>query len=169
MTNVNELLIAYATPCVAVSIFTGLVGLYFAGSGAHGGEAVRAENTTARNNTSATRRAAHMITEVVIAALLADFLSGIIHLHGDYTQVEDSELYCRTATDVNDMRAFMATSTFQHAGELDKYLWDFQIHHVVPYPTAASQLEIALDLAKIFIVRRERERERCPAPPFLTR
>jgi len=87
------------------------------------------------------------LVEVVASMFVVDLLSGLVHMFLDYQSIE-GELKDHVEKSIPAIREFETTSRFQTAPPWDKFLWDFQIHHEVPYPSAVSEWELAMQIIR---------------------
>ena len=86
--------------------------------------------------------------EVVASMFFVDLLSGIVHMYLDYQVIEDETLKNHVEKNIPAIIQFETTPTFVNASSWDQFLWDFQIHHQVPYPSAVSEGELMMQIAR---------------------
>lgn len=79
---------------------------------------------------------------------LADFISGIVHLYLDYSEIKDMELRLHLESTIPDVHRFKKTSKFKNASPNDQYLWNFHVHHDAPYPSCDSNSELFLQILR---------------------
>ena len=84
--------------------------------------------------------------EVAASMFVVDLLSGLVHMFLDYQSIE-GDLQGHVEKTIPAIRKFETTLRFQEAKAWDRFLWDFQIHHEVPYPSAVSEGELAMQIA----------------------
>jgi len=99
-----------------------------------------------------------LLLEFVAAVFALDLVTGLIHLNFDYKPIANRELAHHVEKDIGAIREFEKDDPlFLGATKEDQFLWNFQIHHDVPYPAADSDYELIMQIA----------RPACAVPPVL--
>jgi len=86
--------------------------------------------------------------EIVAAIYTADLFSGLGHLVGDMATIVSKPLREHVETTMPAVKEFMETDPkFIEASAMDKMLFNFQIHHIVPHPASKSDAELFIETA----------------------
>jgi hypothetical protein len=88
------------------------------------------------------------VVELAASMFLVDLLSGLVHMYLDYQVIGDTDLREHKESSIPAIQEFEAMPQFQGAKPWDRFLWDFQIHHQVPFPSAVSEWELAMQIAR---------------------
>jgi len=83
-----------------------------------------------------------LVFELCAAAFVADLISGSVHFYLDYGRIDDKELRLHVEPSTEAVIKFKENSeVYQHATLSDRFLWNTQHHHEVPYPPSDSNWE----------------------------
>lgn len=91
---------------------------------------------------------AQIAVEILCALYLLDLISGLVHMHLDYSEVKNDELRLHVETSINGVEAFEKTDLFKNADPRDQYLWNFHVHHDAPYPAMDSETELIMQIVR---------------------
>ena len=89
-----------------------------------------------------------MIGEILVSIYLADFITGMVHLHLDYKRVRSTQLRLHTESSIASIRSLKKTDLFNTASDEDQFLWNFHIHHDVPYPSCDSNRDLLFQILR---------------------
>lgn len=82
------------------------------------------------------------LIEFILGFYLADLVTGIIHMCLDYETIKDNNLRIHTEKNILNIINFKNTNNiYKNSSRRDKFIWNFQSHHDVPYPKADTDLE----------------------------
>jgi hypothetical protein len=89
------------------------------------------------------------VAEVLLGIYVADLISGIVHLYLDYQEVKDAKLRLHVETTIPNVTKFEENDDlFKTASPMDKYLWNFHVHHDAPYPSRDSEFELVMQIVR---------------------
>ena len=87
--------------------------------------------------------------EIVSSMYMVDLVSGLVHLYLDYQSINDEALRNQVVEkSIAAIQEFKRSGMFCNATTWDMFLWDFQIHHQVPFPAAVSDWELTMQIAR---------------------
>ena len=88
------------------------------------------------------------VAQFLASIYAADFISGLVHFHLDYQTIHDKELRLHEEPTIPDIVTFKTQDAFQRASRGDQFLWNFHVHHDVPFPSADSTTELFWQIAR---------------------
>ena len=88
------------------------------------------------------------MVEIVSSMYMVDLVSGMVHLYLDYQVIDDETLRKHVEKSIVAIQEFEKSAMFRNATFWDQFLWDFQIHHQVPFPAAVSEWELTMQIAR---------------------
>jgi len=90
-----------------------------------------------------------LLVELAASMYLLDLFTGLIHLNFDYQAIQNKELYLHTERDVPGIQRFNKHDPlFLTASKEDQFLWNFLVHHDVPYPAADTDYDLVMQIGK---------------------
>jgi len=94
-----------------------------------------------------------LLLELVACMYILDLVTGLAHLNFDYQAIQNKELYLHKEVDVAGIQKFNKHDPlFLMASKEDQFLWNFQVHHDVPYPAADTDFDLVMQIARPVMV-----------------
>lgn len=90
-----------------------------------------------------------LLFELAASLFFLDLFTGLVHLNFDYQAIQNKELYLHTERDVPGIQRFNKHDPlFLTASKEDQFLWNFLVHHDVPYPAADTDYDLVMQIGK---------------------
>ena len=90
-----------------------------------------------------------LLLELAACMYVLDLITGLVHFNTDYQAIQNKELYLHKEVDVAGIQRFNKHDPlFLKASKEDQFLWNFQVHHDVPYPAADTDFDLVTQIAR---------------------